>query len=377
MSATWIVGVLSLGLVGAGQDDASSGRLELATRGATSAPSEPSETSATSEPTEPSASSDGGSTPGAPEVVVNDAAGPVPPPPPEAGPVASPQADPDAPYGIPSRAKDRKPGQSDPRPVKSPPSEDAIARTTDVQLGAKGKRKPRRPPGSPQRFALEFKIGPYLPDVDRNYDGPGLGPYATIFGRTDDGGVATDEPKLGVMPLVAFEWQFLYAAGPLGVGTQVGFFRDRAQALLTQPEPGENVRSEADGVSFAMVPLSLLLVYRFELLANSLSVPLVPYAKGGLAYSFWWTKDGNGDIARNSDGAKGRGGVVGWQGNAGLMLQLDFLERGVAKTLDRATGINHTYIFGEFQFSRINNFGIGDSIALGDLTGFGGLAIEF
>ena len=74
---------------------------------------------------------------------------------------------------------------------------------------------------------------------------------------------------------------------------------------------------------------------------------------------------------------KARGGAWGFQTNVGGMLRLDFLERGEARNLDRATGINHTYLFGEWQFSRVNNFGRKNSVSLGDSTWLIGLAIEF
>lgn len=258
------------------------------------------------------------------------------------------------------------------------PSEEAIARESTAELDKPGRRGRFKPDGSPQRFALEFKIGPYLPNVDRRYDGPGLGPYSTIFGPTDDLGAATGEAKVGVMPAFGFDWQFVYLGGPFGIGTQIAFFRDKARALIAEPNPGENVRSEADSTRFAMVPISLLASYRFELLADKFRwVPLVPYAKAGLTYAFWWTRDGSGDISENAAGQKGRGGVLGWQLNAGGMLRLDFIEPGTAKKLDRTTGINHTYVFGELQVSRLANFGAGNSIALGDTTWFVGLAMEF
>lgn len=296
------------------------------------------------------------------------------PPPPK--PVAPPEPEREPTtdhYGIPSRASDKNEFPKRAAAPKTAPPEEALVRDTDVELEAEGK-----PTGSPQRFAFEFKIGPYLPAVDRRYEGAGLGPYATIFGRTNSGGVAIDQPKLGVMPALAFEWQFLYAAGPLGIGTQVGFFRDKAKALLAQPVEGDDtVRSAADDATFGIVPLALTLNYRFEFLADRLGVPLVPYAKGGLAYAFWWSRDGNGDISRNSQDEAGRGGVAGWQANAGLMLRLDFIEPTLARTFDQLSGINHTYLFGEFQMSRIANFGVGNAIALGDATWFAGMAIEF
>ncbi|MBL9103316.1 MAG: hypothetical protein JNL82_20385 [Myxococcales bacterium] len=267
-----------------------------------------------------------------------------------------------------------------------PPSEAAVAGQGNTELGdsLKQKKKPAAA-GSPQRFMLEVKFGPYLPDVDRNYNGEGFGPYARIYGETDDTGRATGEPKKGFYGAIAFEYQIVNLAGPLGVGFQWSMFRDKAQALLAEEpaDPEASVRSAADSTRFSVMPLALQAVYRFELLADRFKVPLVPYGKVGLNYSFWWSKNGAGDIATIKDETTGevidkaRGGAWGYQFNVGGMLRLDFLERGVARSLDRATGINHTYVFGEWQFSRVNNFGRKDSISLGDSTWLVGLAIEF
>jgi hypothetical protein len=261
--------------------------------------------------------------------------------------------------------------------TKPPPSDAALRRDDPLAQPDRTRRDRAGLPGSPQRFALEFKMGPFLPDVDRDYSGPGLGPYATVFGRTDSTGQAIDEPKAFPMPVIALDWQFVYLAGPLGIGVQAGFFRDKAQALVTEPMAGESLRSIADSTTFGLVPLALLLSYRLELLPDKLRVPIVPYAKAGLAYSLYWVKDGSGKLARNSSGEAGRGGVPGFQVNAGAMLRLDFLEPGTAKKLDNVTGINHTYLFGEYQLSRVDNFGVGRTPSLGDSTWFAGLAIEF
>jgi hypothetical protein len=263
------------------------------------------------------------------------------------------------------------------------PSEKAIAAQSNPDLAdTLSKRKKPSTGESPQRFALEVKFGPYLPDVDRNYDGDGLGPYAQVYGETDDRGIATDPPKKGFYGAVAFEWQIVNLAGPLGIGFQWSMFRDKAQALLAMPPAEGSVRSSADKTRFSAMPLALQAVYRFELLADRVKVPLVPYAKAGLNYTFWWSKNGSGDIAtiEDDDGNvidKARGGAWGFQTNLGMMLRLDFLERGTARTFDRTAGINHTYIFGEWQFSRVNNFGRKDSISLGDSTWLLGLAMEF
>jgi hypothetical protein len=260
---------------------------------------------------------------------------------------------------------------------KTAPTEEAIARQSNVDVSEEPKKAKWTRPGSRQRFLAEFMIGPYLPDVDRRYDGPGLGPYAQVFGPSGTDGIADKDPRPGVMPVFGFEWQFIYLAGPLGLGGQVGFFRDKAQALIAAPEPDENARSSADSVTFGMVPVSALLAYRLEYFADRFKVPLIPFLRAGPSYTFWWSRDGSGEPTRNSQGERGRGGVWGWQASAGLMLRMDFIEPGTAKKLDSATGINHFNLFGEFQFSRRDNFGVGNAIALGDATWFAGINLEF
>jgi len=261
----------------------------------------------------------------------------------------------------------------------TPPSEAAIRRDATVDLEPPPKKKGLyKPPGSPQRWEIEIKFGPYVPDVDRNYSGVGFGPYATIFGETNDNGVTIDEPKWRVMPVLAAEWQFAYVAGRFGLGLQVGFFRAKANAPYEDAAPtDESVRSSADEVRFGMVPLALQLVYRFEMPADRWGIPIVPYAKFGPVYAFWWSRDGSGSLSRNSEGEPGHGGTWGWQVNAGGMLRLDAIEPRLARSVDKATGINHTYLFGEYQLSQINNFEVGDAMSLGDGTWFAGLAIEF
>jgi hypothetical protein len=262
-------------------------------------------------------------------------------------------------------------------PPAGTPSDEAIARQSNVTFGDRRRDKFGRP-GSPQRFSADIKLGPYLPDVDRNYSGTGFGPYATIFGETDGMGVVKDEPRKAVMPVLGFDWQFFYVGGPLALATQVAFFRDSASAILVNPtEEDTTIRSAADNVTFTVLPVSALLSYRFELLADRFKVPLVPYAEAGPTYAFWWSRDGRRNISRDADGDRGIGGVWGYTVNAGMMLRLDFIERSTAKKLDQTTGINHTYVFGEFSWSQLDNFGADSSMSVGDATWFAGLAIEF
>jgi hypothetical protein len=257
------------------------------------------------------------------------------------------------------------------------PTQEALAREAD-SADDLGKEKFRGRQESPQRFAIEVKFGPYLPDIDKRWTGAGFGPYATIYGRTDDLGVTTNLPRKGLFSVFGFEYQFFHkAGGPLSIGFTVGYYGDSAQALIADPvAAGENVRSEADKTRFNIVPVTLLLGYRFELLADRFRVPLVPYARGGIGYGFWWEKKG-GRISTNDAGQKAHGGSFGWQVNLGLMLRLDFIERGAAYDLDRLTGINHTYLFGEWQFSHLDGFGSDKAMSVGDDTFTVGLAVAF
>ncbi|KIG15157.1 hypothetical protein DB30_05857 [Enhygromyxa salina] len=263
--------------------------------------------------------------------------------------------------------------QSRQRPA---PGDDALARESDQQNDL-GKDEFQGRVESPQRFAIEVKFGPYLPDVDHRYTGDGFGPYANIYGRVDDLGATIKQPAKGLFSVVGFEWQFVHFGGPFSVGTTIGLFRDRANALVAEPvEDGESLRSAADKTFFSVIPVTVLLGYRLEVLADRFRVPLVPYARGGVAYGFWWERKGA-QLATNSAGQKARGGSWGWQVNLGLMLRLDFIERGTAIDLDRLTGINHTYVFGEWQFSHLDGFGSDAAMTVGDDTFLVGLAFEF
>ncbi len=307
-----------------------------------------------------------------------------------------PPPDPDAPPAVPTQ-------EAAERQTRPPEVRDTLDHTEPSDRRAKRAKKKqdrREKRGyekyeSPQRFGVELKFGPYLPNIDRNYAGPrDFGSYDLIFGRTDDIGRTVDTPKKAFMFALGFEWQFFNPGrtGPLALGFTFSFFRDRANAIFRDYQdiyeqngtiadddllPGDtSIRSNADKVSFSGIPLALQLVYRFELLADRLRVPIVPYAKGGVAYAFWWSKGADGEISVNSQMQPARGGSWGYQLNAGGMLRLDFLE-GESHALDRQLGINHTYLFGEFQFSQVDNFGQADAISMGDTTFFVGLAMEF
>ncbi len=213
---------------------------------------------------------------------------------------------------------------------------------------------------TPQWFAMELKFGPYLPNIDSEL-GDGGGPYEDIFGR-----------KLRLMTQLTFDVQFLKKHGTLGVGGTIGLFTAQGKALLESGEPS------SDTTSLNVVPTILQLVYRWDYAAKKWHVPLVPYIRAGIVYSFFWITQGSGKLARfPSSGEKARGGVWGYQFNIGLAFLLDVLEPSAAKRLDSEMGVNHTYLFCEFVHSGVDDFG-GDSLRLGmKYSLLAGLTAEF
>jgi hypothetical protein len=114
-----------------------------------------------------------------------------------------------------------------------------------------------------------------------------------------------------------------------------------------------------------------------DVFAERWNVPLVPYAKLGLNYTFWKVTDGNGDVATLPQGGRGAGGTAGWQASAGLALQLDILDPASMREIDSETGLNHMYVFCEYAHVDASGLGMGNRLHVGDNTWSTGLLLEF
>lgn len=254
-----------------------------------------------------------------------------------------------------------------------------------------GGRKKTRNFESPQWFAIELKFGPYTPGID---GAPGVGsPYKNLFGfRTNkDGTKSLKTPRDQLLSEIEFDFQFLKKVGTLGVGINVGYFRNSAKGFqytdttgMTSCDPTSlaGCTQAGDRTALNVLPVAALLVYRFDYLAKRWRVPLVPYAKLGLGYAFWWVEGGGGarDIAKAVEGGKtynGYGGTFGWTARPGLAFLLDVIEPGTARTMDIETGINHAYVFAEMNYMDYSGFGAKNKMRLTDLTYSVGLAFEF
>jgi len=218
---------------------------------------------------------------------------------------------------------------------------------------------------SPRSMAMEFRLGPYTPDIDSGLSN-GATPSATVFGN-----------GAHLLYQLEVDYDLLQSFGTLAVGAGVGYFRKTAKAFVgTSDGASTGVRS-FDETALRLVPVSLLAVYRMDVFAERWSVPLVPYAKLGLNYTFWKVTDGNGDVATLTQGGRGAGGTAGWQASAGLALQLDILDPASMRELDSETGLNHMYAFWEYAHVDASGLGMGNRLHLGDNTWSAGLLLEF
>jgi hypothetical protein len=211
---------------------------------------------------------------------------------------------------------------------------------------------------SPQNAAFELRFGPYRPNVDDNLDRP---VYGDFFGD-------------GRRFMFGFEvdWQALRIpyVGSLGAGLGWGYTQisGRNQVPAGVPVPATGVSQES---SLNIMPFYGVGVLRVDTFARRFGVPLVPYAKLGLSWAFWWVNDGVG-TATNDAGVKGKDISFGTQVGLGGMLLLDILEPSAALGADNDSGVNNSYLFFEWSMS---NYG-GDQMNVGSNNWVTGLAFE-
>ncbi|MBM4342077.1 MAG: hypothetical protein FJ100_01675 [Deltaproteobacteria bacterium] len=215
---------------------------------------------------------------------------------------------------------------------------------------------------SPLDNSAEFRATRYLPGIDAPFGGKAK-PYADIFGNADweIGGAA--DVRL---------WDRF---GSLSVGLGYGWFTKEGKGL--EKSTG---KASTDATTLKIVPLSLDLTYRLDPLAHKAGIPFVPYAKIGAMYAFWWMLNGSGDYATYTTTAgtklEALGGTGGWHAVAGLRFLMDVLEPSAARSFDIEMGVNHSYLYIEYDRRVLNDFGNAKSIDLSDGVFTFGLAFD-
>ena len=215
---------------------------------------------------------------------------------------------------------------------------------------------------SSQDSALELKLGSYHPNIDSE---PGLTskPYAEYF---NNGDILLFEAE--------YDYQFFHTFGSLALGVSAGYGEIYGHGQFAKGQGATGV--SGDLTALKMYPVHLLLVYRFDVLNERWHIPLVPFAKLGFDTNLYQISNGSGGQNVDSDGKKGEGLVYGWEGDLGLAFVLDILDPDLARDFDLDVGINHSYLFGEWSYASINDFGTGGFVFSDSFFKFG-LAVEF
>jgi len=239
---------------------------------------------------------------------------------------------------------------------------------------------------SPQRFAFELKFGPYLPDVDKEFSGKGVAPFAAHFGRRDrDTGELlyhkNGKPKVPARPLARLEldWQLLrFPGGTLSPYASIGFW-NAVGVAFAQDETGtvpplDRIPTE-DKTALILWPWAVGAVLRLDYGARNWNIPVVPFVKLAFDYTFYWIKSSTGTIAEFPGGGKARGGIPGWEVDFGGMLLLDFFDPGATARFDESWGVNNSYVFFEWSYAQVDGFG--RRMILSDSTWSVGLALEY
>jgi hypothetical protein len=222
---------------------------------------------------------------------------------------------------------------------------------------------------SPQTMSLDLRTGLYLPQIDREFsktgkgNGTGFSPYGDVL-KGSDWNLA-----------MSCDWRLAHGVlGELGLGFSAALWDQQGQSRALTGGTTD------DTTSLHVVPLGIDAVWRFDLLAERWTFPFVPYVRGGLVYALWWVENGLGNVARytKSDGTvqKGLGATSGFHGTAGLRLLLDVFEPQAARAFDIEMGVNHSYLFAEFQRLVLVDFANPKSIDLSDDVVSFGIAFD-
>lgn len=122
---------------------------------------------------------------------------------------------------------------------------------------------------------------------------------------------------------------------------------------------------------FHVVPGSLSLLYRLKFYENQ---PVVPYLGGGGSAAFYHEQ------RTEEPDINTTGGKYGYHGLGGVQFLLDWMDKRAAAHMDLDFGINNTYLYYQFKYQVLDNFGQtkeDEGLSLTNMTHTAGLMFEF
>ena len=215
------------------------------------------------------------------------------------------------------------------------------------------------------------RVGPYLPEIDKQLNMT-QGAFAQMFGGARP------------MPMLDVDRVLWTGFGQVAVGGSIGYMQWFAHQYVfgSNATDAPRARSPGDSNTFRLIPLALSATYRFTYLDDEYGVPVVPYAKGGLAYDLWWLSANGDHVCKDGTQTAGCaedkpfGGSLGVQGAIGLAIRAERVDASTANSM-RQSGIQHAGIYGELSLAKVDGFGSDKKLSLGDRTWFAGVDFEF
>ncbi len=235
----------------------------------------------------------------------------------------------------------------------------------------------------PWTFMFELRFGPYSPEVDEEFGGA-QAPYGKTFAEgpeapgkaaPDPGGIE-DDPQFYFG--VEVDWLPLRIpfVGLVGPGAGWGVTTTSTNAIVVSTgKPSDKVTT-----SLTIMPMHLSAVLRVDEIMRRTVIPVVPYAKFGVAMALWDMSE-DGETARYTPaGASAsilaRGISYGTHLAIGGMLGLSWLGGRSNVSLRETMGITNTYMFGEWMFANIDGLGSKPQLHAGASTWVLGLALQ-
>jgi hypothetical protein len=203
---------------------------------------------------------------------------------------------------------------------------------------------------SPRLGSFELSLSGYRPSIDSEFGG-NAAPFTAAFGNGRGWMFRADVAR-----------SLFVDYGSLDLGFGAGYTEKYGHGLLPASAGGGKA---ADTTSLKIIPTRVSLTYRFDLLAERFGVPFAPYGRVSLERYNWWVNNGSGNTS-TAGGKSGYGATNGYSFSGGVAFLLDVLDSGLAREMDRDTGINHTYVFVDFTKSYISDFGSSKSWNLSD-----------
>ena len=202
-------------------------------------------------------------------------------------------------------------------------------------------------------WGVELRVFSYRP-VLTNY------PKAIAVRKTFDKGNSSFFAQNPLGASLEFNWYPLQVFGLLGGYARAGFWHGSTPTRqCTDPSTGKIInctpitvlQSEqgSDSQSINIVPISVGVMYRFDMLRRNLGLPIVFTAKWGLDYNVWWATLGVGN-AHAPNGDRAIGGILGWTGSVSVGYSFDASGKNAAGlTYGKRRDTQETYLFLEYN----------------------------